>query len=91
MQQDKVDHAEQQAETLRKDRQRWDLDIKIKQRLERMAEDKEAFQSLIVSRREEEFEQLRVSSLCFPWQQALASKFNWILSRILPQQRTGVF
>ena len=60
MQQDKVDHAEQQAETLRKDRERWELDIKIKRRLERMTSDKEAFQSLIVSRREEEFEQLRV-------------------------------
>ncbi len=60
VQQDKVDHAEQQAETLRKHMEAWEADVQIKRRMDRMVPDKEAFQTLIVSRREEEFEQLRV-------------------------------
>ena len=56
-----MDHAEQQAETACKHKAAWESDIQIKQRLQRMVPDKESFQSLIVSRREEEFEQLRVS------------------------------
>ena len=58
---DQVVHERDQDEFLVQHRQAWDLDIGEKHRLAKMLESKETFAQQIISRRQEQFEALRVS------------------------------
>jgi len=59
MEEDQILHEELDKEMREKHRAAWDVDVVEKHRLSRMIEDKDSFQASIISRREEEFEELR--------------------------------
>lgn len=56
-------HEEEQDTFTVQHQQAWDLDITEKHRLSKMADPKDHFAQQIISRRQEEFEALRVSLL----------------------------
>jgi translation initiation factor 3 subunit A len=59
MEEDAKLHEEQQRVAAEQHRAAWEVDVVEKRRLSRMREDADAFAAVIVSRRQEEFEELR--------------------------------
>lgn len=60
MQDDELDFAQQQRQSVIQHKEQWEHDAAEKQRLTKMQEDHQQFQQQIVSRRQGEFEELQV-------------------------------
>lgn len=65
MQDDELDFAQQQRQSVIQHKEQWEHDAAEKQRLTKMQEDHQQFQQQIVSRRQGEFEELQVQQLLF--------------------------